>query len=201
MRARDNPFSTDRILRIRYRLRGERWDDLIARLAQLGYRAAIVGPEGTGKTTLLEDLESHLRTLGFIPKPLRLDEAHRRLDPKFQREFFAQVSDRDIVLLDGAEQMGRWHWARFRRQSRCGGGLVITSHRSGLLPTWIECRTTPELLEEIVRELLGDAPSLSLERTSALFHRHQGNLRSALRELYDDFAAGRGMGGGAAEAR
>ena len=40
---------------------------LAARLRQLHYRAAIVGPKGTGKTTLLEDLASRLAGRGFSP--------------------------------------------------------------------------------------------------------------------------------------
>ncbi|MBK8000329.1 MAG: hypothetical protein IPK15_16805 [Verrucomicrobia bacterium] len=72
MRARDNPFSTDRVLRVRYRLRGESWDSLLSRLAALKYRGAIVGPEGAGKTTLLEDLEPHLVAKGFEVVSLRL---------------------------------------------------------------------------------------------------------------------------------
>ena len=188
MKARDNPFATDRVLRIRYRPQGCTWEELLTRLAYLRYRAAIVGPDGTGKTTLLEDLESRLATLGFTPKPLRLDEAHRRFAPDFARVFFAQLGPRDIILLDGAEQMSRWAWWRFRSLSRKAGGLVITSHRPGLLPTLLEARTTPELLHEIVSDLLGAQAEAVRHQTRHLFHQHRGNLREVLRELYDCFA-------------
>ena len=72
MHARDNPFSTARLQHIRYRFQAGSWDGFLEDLKQRRYRGAIVGPEGTGKTTLLEDLEPRLRDLGFTPVRLRL---------------------------------------------------------------------------------------------------------------------------------
>jgi hypothetical protein len=51
MRARDNPFAVRRVLKLRYRLSESGWDELLARLERLDHRAAIVGAEGSGKTT------------------------------------------------------------------------------------------------------------------------------------------------------
>jgi hypothetical protein len=70
-----------------------------------------------------------------------------------------------------------------RLRTRRAGGLVITSHRPGLLPTLFECTTSPELLAEIVGELSG----ADLE-AGELYERHRGNVRDALRELYDRWA-------------
>src|SRR5687768_9283988 len=91
MRARDNPFSTDRVLKIRYRPRGWTWDGLLARLASLDYRAAIVGPEGRGKTTLLQDLEPHLTARGFGVKHLRLTRERPSFPRQWLRRFFAEI--------------------------------------------------------------------------------------------------------------
>ena len=62
-------------------------------------------------------------------------------------------------------------------------GLVITSHRPNLLPTLIECHTSPDLFGQIVETLApsGDCP----ENIAAVYHKHKGNIRDALRELYD----------------
>jgi hypothetical protein len=56
VKARDNPFAVERVLGIHYRPQDGTWDDLLARLTALDYRAAIVGGHGTGKSTLLDDL-------------------------------------------------------------------------------------------------------------------------------------------------
>lgn len=184
MRARDNPFASERVLEIRYRLPdGWTWESLLDRLAALGWRAAIVGPHGRGKTTLLEDLAPRLEARGFQVRPLSLWDDHPRLRSE-DRARLRDLDSRDFVLLDGAEQLGRLSWLFLKIRCRRAGGLLVTSHRPGLLPTLLECHTSPGLLAGIVRELTGEEPPDAADMET-LFARHAGNLRSALRELYD----------------
>lgn len=182
-RARDNPFATHRVLALRYRLRGVSFDQLLARLAGLGFRAAVVGPEGAGKTTLLEELSERLAAQGFRLRALTLRRGQRRPSPAQEERLLGDLSAGDLLAVDGAEQLGRLAWRRLRRRSRGAGGLLATSHREGLLPTLYRCATSPELLAAIVAELLGDDPPGA--DLTELFYRHRGNLRAALRELYD----------------
>jgi hypothetical protein len=186
--ARDNPFATDRVLRVRYRPQGWTWEQLLGRLSALDYRAAIVGPEGRGKTTLLEDLGGRLRAAGRGVRLLGLSRERRAFPRAFLHDFFGDVSGRDVVLLDGAEQMSRLAWGDFARRSKRAGGLVITSHRPGLVPTLVECETSVDLLRGIVRDLHAGGADASLD---ARFHRHRGNVRDVLRELYDVHATAR----------
>ena len=188
MRARDNPFSTDRVLRLRYRLRHDSWHALTQRLAAMHYRGAIVGPEGSGKTTLLEDFEPRLRADGFEIVSLQLTREAPNFPPRVLRELSANVGPGHIILFDGAEQLSRWSWWGFLRKVRRAGGLLITSHRSDLLPTLIECRTDEALLTELIAELLQEPIEKRREQTATLFKKHGGNLRDALRELYDEWA-------------
>jgi hypothetical protein len=188
MKARENPFRTARVLRVRYRMRDETPEDLLQRLRCLGYRGAIVGPKGTGKTTLLEDLEPPLTALGFNVKCLRLDDRMRSFPRGFLRRFFAQVTLSDVILFDGAERLNRLAWHHFKLRSQKAGGLVITSHRPGMLRTLKECATTPELLSEIIIDLLDAEPGTTRDAAVALHQKHNGNLRDALREMYDLYA-------------
>jgi hypothetical protein len=189
VRARDNPFAAQRILGIRYRLSGVTWDELLARLDALHCRAALVGPHGRGKTTLLEDLGTRLAGRGFRVRTVTLHEGDRQLDEDQRRTLFHGLAPSDVFLLDGAEQLDRLSWFEVRMRTQDAGGLVITSHRPGLLPTLHECRTSPGLLAEIVAELTG-AEMETEEQLTPLFIRHVGNVRDALRELYDAYADG-----------
>ena len=65
MNARENPFRTECVHRVRYRFVDGTWDGLMARLKKLDCRAALVGPDGSGKTTLLDELAPRLERLGF----------------------------------------------------------------------------------------------------------------------------------------
>jgi hypothetical protein len=189
LRARDNPFATAHVLKVRYRLRGQSWDELMERLEALGHRAAIVGPEGRGKTTLLEDLQPLLEARGFKPAWLRLarDEPPPALDALNQ--LAASISPRHILLLDGAEQLGWWTWRWLRWRTRHAGGVVVTSHRPGLLPTLLACETDGELLAGILAVLLREPAGRLCPLATTLFQNHHGNLRDALREMYDLQAA------------
>lgn len=182
-RPGDNPFAVQRVLEIRYRLPpGLAWEDLLDRLAALRWRAAIVGPHGHGKTTLLENLAPRIAGRGFRVRTVSLREAHPRLD-RSEEELVRSLGPEDVLLLDGAEQLGWLSWRALRLRTRRAGGLVVTSHRPGLLPTLFECETSPELLASIVGELAGGEVD-----AEELHARHRGNVRDALRELYDRWA-------------
>jgi len=186
MRARDNPFSTDRVLRVRYRPQGVTWDALLARLEALGWRAAIVGPEGSGKTTLLEDLAPRLQKRGLSTHPVGVTREAPRLPRRVEDDLVAAIGPRDVVLFDGADLLPWLDWRRFRRRTTAAGGLIITTHRPARLPTLVECATSPALLAEIVAALLGPAEAEAWRARLVEMHaRHRGNLREALRELYD----------------
>lgn len=189
MRARDNPFATGRLHALRVRLpAGVTWDGLWERFAAMNYRAALVGPEGAGKTTLLEALAPRFEARGFRIRRLQLTRDRPRFDPAELATVWREVDRRDLILFDGAEQLGPLAWRRFRRRSRAAGGLLVTLHRPGRLPTLLECRTSVELLDDLVGELLGDLTPARRQRNRELFAAHQGNLRLALRAWYDDFA-------------
>ena len=188
MRAADNPFAVQKVLRIRYRLPDQTWQELLDRLVALRYRAAIVGPHGRGKTTLLEDLAPHLEARGFRVRSAMLHTGDRWLSREHRQALWHRLSPGDVLCVDGAEQLSRIAWVSLLARSRGAAGLLITSHRPGLLPTLLECQTSPELLEDIVRDLLGR----EAEEAKDLFERHGGNIREALREMYDVWA---GAGG------
>jgi len=191
-RAHENPFRVERILTIRYRPLDTSWQMLLERLSDFSFRAAICGPQGAGKTTLLEDLALRLTESGRTTRSLQLRRESRAAAGRQVQSFLESAQASDILLVDGAEQLNPLAWHRLKRRSRQHAGLVITTHAPGRLPTLIECRTTLSLLASIVEQLVpADAASLR-DALPELFARHDGNIRTCLRALYDRSAAIRG---------
>ena len=185
MRARDNPFATQRVLRLQYQFGDGDWPSLLSRLTSLNGRGAIVGPHGSGKTTLLEELGERLGSQGVRVHRIFLNEQSRAYPTDFVQRMRDSLNSNDVVLFDGCEQLGPIAWQRFRWQTRRAGGLVITTHRPGRLPTLWNCETNPELLTDLVGQLLDQETALPAEQLRNLYHKHHGNLRNAIRELYD----------------
>ena len=187
MTPRTNPFRADRLDLLPYFFEGETynekaWESLLARLEFFDFRAAIVGPKGRGKSTLMNHFAPRLQERGWNVHRLKLCSAQRN----FESEIWSRLETfqkQDFVLLDGAEQLSFWRWKCFLRLTRRTGGLLISSHRAGLLPTLWECRSSSQLLQSLLFQL---APESQNEmQAQMLFEKHRGNLRDALRELYD----------------
>lgn len=181
-RPADNPFASRRIDGLSYRFHDSGIDELIATIAAAGGRGAVIGPHGSGKTTLLEELAQQLG--GEIVR-IRLNADTSNPAASVREHLPVAVDHRHSILFDGAERLGSWSWWRIHRRIRSAGSIVITSHRSGRLPTIYECRTDPELLIELVGELAPDGVDADLEE---LYRRYGGNIRLCLRELYDVWA-------------
>lgn len=195
--ARTNPFRSDRIEALRFRFPAGGWDEALRALAGLGWRGAIVGPEGSGKTTLLIELATRLRQAGEAPELLLADGPGRPCSRAW-REIEGRVrTARGRVLLDGADRLDALQWWRVRRLARETSGLVVTLHRPGRWPTWIETVTSPALLAGLVTELLdGGQPGAGAVPLDAerLLRDCGGNVRAALRVLYDRWASGHTAG-------
>lgn len=190
MTPRENPFRTARTDCLDFRPQGTDWDTLLEGLEALEFRGAIVGPHGSGKTTLLEALESRLVARGLRCRVLRLGADD---EPFTRRRLATEAAETDadeVLLLDGADLLPWMRFSVFARRMRHAGGIVVTSHREGLLPTWHRTSTSPALARELVVELLGHgAPQSWLDAVTELHRTHRGNLRELLRALYDRAAA------------
>ncbi len=189
MRPRDNPFKSAAILsRITYIHGTGNRDRLLADFAAMRYRGAILGGEGRGKSTLLGDLEVALQKDGYEIIHLQLTAGQRSLVATPWPTVKGRLDGRVMVCLDGAEQMSRVAWHRFRWACRKAGGLLITSHVPGLAPTLIELDTSVELFRLIVGKLLDGRSLPEHVQLDRILVAHQGNMRLALRELYDIYS-------------
>lgn len=188
MKAKDNPFSIQRILKIEYRLSEKEWKNLIKTLEKLNFSAAIIGQHGSGKTTLLDTLAKKLVSLNYNPKRLQLNTEFPNFPKGFLQIFSSSLTKNDIVLLDGAEQLNFLSWQYFKYIVKKARGLIITTHKQGRLPTLHKCEVSYQLLDEILFELIGTQAIKLQENSRKLFDKHQGNIRDVLREYYDIYA-------------
>ncbi len=185
-RAADNPFAAERIDALALRPVGWTWGELLDRLERLDHRGAVIGPHGTGKTTLLAKLGRHLGPHRAVHVRIPGDGPNA-VARTLARLPAVDVADR-IVLLDGSERLTPVAWWRLRIAWRRASGLVITAHGPGRLPTLVEMRTDPALLRDLVAELSPDDVDRIGPDLDELFRRHRGDIRACLRALYDRYA-------------
>jgi len=189
MTTDDNPFSAENLENLAFRFpAGATWDTLLARCAESGYRGAIVGPPGSGKSVLIAELAPRLEERGFTPRIFRLNADSRRVERDAVLAEVRKMRTPDLLLLDGAEQLHTREWLVLRSVIDALAGCIITLHRTGRLATLIETGTTPVLLEDLAAELTGGR--LPVGEAAAIHARCHGNLRDGLRELRDRWAGG-----------
>jgi len=175
-------FPPHRVLRYRYRLGEQGWEDLLEKLESLERRGAIVG-EGRARTALLEDLLGRLSGRGFRFRGVTLSPGERRLDDEQREILFGFLQETDLLWIDGADELSRLSWVRVRRESRAAAGLLVTASREGLLPTLYRGSAEADVLSEIVRDATGEGMERFGVRAEDLVQRHNGNVREAVREL------------------
>lgn len=186
MKARDNPFATQRTEKLAYRMPGGlTWPVLLERLKAQEYCGSIVGRHGSGKTTLLEEFIPHLKKLGFEPQLIQLKTESSMREKEALPTVLRRITKPAFILLDGAEQLSTRHWLPVRSAASGAAGFLVTVHRVSRLPTLVECDTNPDLLSALVKELTGQA--LPPEQAVEMMSRHFGNVRACLRELYDEW--------------
>jgi len=162
--------------------------ELVDRLAQLGWRAAIVGPHGSGKSTLLAALAPGIAKAGRDVRSITLHDGQRRLPQEF---LAALPSNRDVlVVIDGYEQLSYWNrWCLNRRCRTAGAGLLVTVHGPTALPELFRTTADVELAGRVVEHLLADRPdcaaAIDREEVSRAWSKHGGNIREMLFDLYD----------------
>jgi hypothetical protein len=198
--AHENPFRSERIDALAFRPQGDDWPAIMARARAFDFRCAIVGPHGSGKTTMLEELKRRLETEGLRAPLFRLsrppEETAARRDIRSMwealsgRRSFDDTGGRTVVLLDGAEQLGRLAWRLLQWRLRRSAGLIVTTHRPGRLPTLHRTRTSPKLLMDLLAELKDSG--MEDRAIARIYEAHGGDLREAFFAFYRACAAGDG---------
>ena len=187
MLARENPFRIAQVRRFRYLLSEQEWQKLYDDWCANDCRGAIIGPHGSGKTTALEDFATRFGKRLTSVVHWRCHHGERTIPPWLWARLESNPSP--VLLLDGLEQLSRTEQFRLRIRARKLPGILVTTHTPRLYPTVLACQSRSAVLEQMVRQLLVGHVQPSTSDLTALFSRHQGNIREALLELYDSYSA------------
>src|SRR5690606_37296315 len=117
----------------------------------------------------------------------RLNRQQRTPTPN-QWTALRERADSAVVLIDGAEQLGWRDWRRLLHHTASAPALITTAHDRPRLPVLVRCQADGRILSWIVQHLLGE-PALPPPAAATLLNQHDGNMREALRTLYDQWAA------------
>ena len=193
MHANNNPFRRSEIAKLRYKLNDVQMHALTSLLQKHHYSGVILGPHGTGKSTLLEDLQSRLTDLGRSTQYLRL---HRESPKQEKRQAIKNIlllPKDSILFLDGGENLGWLRWLLFSFQLRWNKVSVIaTVHYPCPLPTLFRTRKDTSLMLKLTQQLAGEFWSPYLKNLALKTYRqNNGNMREVFRACYLNLALDR----------
>ena len=144
--------------------------------------AAIEGPHGHGKSTLLCALAATLHAAGRPVRIVRIRDWH---DTWTACIAVVTAPRGTAVFVDGWERLGLLAGPMRLVAHMLRRRLLITSHRPAGLPVLWKCATTPALLRAVVARVPDHGGVVNEMDIDAAFQRHGGNVREALSDLYD----------------
>jgi hypothetical protein len=161
--------------------------DLVRRLGANDWWGEIVGPHGSGKSSLLRALLPLLA--GRAVHHVRLNTSERALPGRV----WEPLAPSAVLVIDGFEQLG---WLTRRRVGRhCrrqGAGLLVTAHRPVGLPPLYRTDVTAATAAAVIRGLVPPGGGWVLDGydVAARLRANRGSLRDVLFELYDVWQTG-----------
>jgi energy-coupling factor transporter ATP-binding protein EcfA2 len=193
--AERNPFAT-RCVRpgaIQYRFANSgSGNEIIEALRQHDWQGEIVGPHGSGKSTLVQTLIPLLSEAGREVRHFSLHAGQSRLP----------ISGLDLrhwgtstqIIVDGYEQLGSWTRTLIHRICKVQGcGLLLTTHQPTGWPLLMQTAASLEMTQAIVRDLQPASELRILDHDVQLsFQKHAGNIREVFFELHDLYEQRRG---------
>lgn len=157
---------------------------LLSRISP-GRVVTLVGPHGHGKSTLLSCLTAAARHAGSETTAVRI----RSPSDSWRPVAAVLATPRGgLVTCDGWERSLPGTGVVVRAVAAARGlRVVVTTHQPRGLPVLAYCDTSAALLDELVARLPDHGGLIDATDIDDAYHRHAGNVREALYDLYDRF--------------
>lgn len=173
-----NTLSLRRIDAMSYIAYEYEMQEVAFRLKRHGYRGAICGPKGSGKSVMLHALGDELLSHGLSPLPLQIGDDKVKTLPTDWRRTIRKARPTDALLLDGYDLLPAlarvWVWFASSR----AGAVVVTSHHDVRFKTLARPTPTATLLEKLSEQL--HCPGHNAIDYDAVLASSGGDLRQAL---------------------
>jgi len=190
MRPFNNPFNTSVIESIPFVFldKTNSLNSILKTFEENNFKGAICGPQGSGKTVLMDEIQLRLKANGWVVKKnVFYQEDSFVFKTKKILALCKNISKNEAVFIDGAEQLfyPLWMFAKWSI-SNSAAAFLITIHKPGRMPVIYQTRTCEKLLEKLLLEYpvepIIDWNSFDLKQ---LFYKNNGNIREVFRALYD----------------
>lgn len=186
MKPSVNPFRSSAIARQRYVISKAAFAGLLNKLSNTNYQASIIGPHGTGKSVLLEDIRRVLQSNGKRTQWFYLNTSSTRQEQLRTLWSILKSPHEQICFLDGGETLGTNLWFLFLLATRLRRSpLLATVHKPCALPIVYETHADLDRALILTANLAGGAWNEDM-RTLATntFSKHEGNCREIFRSCY-----------------
>ena len=186
MNAEDNPFRRSAIANIRYEITSEDLQHILDKLKIQNYCGAILGPHGSGKSTLMEDIQHGLEGEGKKTQWIRI---HKESEKSVKRAAIKKILACDvntINFLDGAESLGVINWItlayKIKKKRRT---LIATTHYPCPLPRIFKTYTSQAQALELTQKLAAEYWNPTLEAVAKnAYTKNKGDVREVFRACY-----------------
>jgi hypothetical protein len=159
---------------------------MVQQLREHNWHGQIVGPHGSGKSTLVAALLPALKAAGRMILKVgdqRPEVGRQRSEIRTEPTLDAATQ----VIVDGFEQLS-W-WARRKMIQDCrrqGAGLLVTTHKDMALPTLFRTEPSLDQTRAVVGRLIpaGDRTIVDDDIARA-YAAAKGDIRETLFKLFD----------------